>query len=79
MAYGKVRGNPKPLGEIPARIYPIETNASKTRAAILTIPLDFDAGDELDADLVKKLHDDFNEYNHYMLILAGNIATDESF
>ncbi|KAJ4303110.1 hypothetical protein N0V90_002001 [Kalmusia sp. IMI 367209] len=61
MAYGKVRGNPKPLEEIPARIYPIETNASDTRAAILTIPLDFEACDELDAKLVKMLHDDFNE------------------
>ena len=32
------------------------------RAAVLTIPVDFNAGDELDVGLVKKLHDDFNEY-----------------
>ncbi|KAL1608388.1 hypothetical protein SLS60_003329 [Paraconiothyrium brasiliense] len=61
MAYGKVRGISKPLGDIPARIFPFESNASEARAAILTIPVDFNAGDELDADLVKKLHDDFNE------------------
>lgn len=61
MAYGKVRGISKPLGDVPARIYPIESNASEERAAILTVPVDFNAGDELDASLVKKLHDDFNE------------------
>jgi hypothetical protein len=62
MAYGKVRGISKPLGDIPARIYPIESNASEARAAILTVPVDFNAGDELDANLVKKLQHDFNEY-----------------
>jgi len=61
MAYGKVRGIVKPLGEVPARIYPIETNASEARAAILTMPFDFAAGDELDAKLAKRLHDDFNK------------------
>ncbi|OAG05498.1 uncharacterized protein CC84DRAFT_1164015 [Paraphaeosphaeria sporulosa] len=61
MAYGKVRGISKLLGEIPARIYPIESNASESRAAILTVPVDFNAGDELDAKLVEKLHHDFNE------------------
>jgi hypothetical protein len=62
MAYGKVRSIPKPLGDIPARIYPIESNASEARAAILTISIDFNAGDELDANLVTKLQHDFNEY-----------------
>lgn len=62
MAYGKVRGITKPLGDVPARLYPIESNASETRAAILTIPIDFNAGDELDANLVEKLQHDFNEY-----------------
>ncbi|KAF1967023.1 hypothetical protein BU23DRAFT_516962 [Bimuria novae-zelandiae CBS 107.79] len=61
MAYGKVRNILKPLGDVPARIYPIEINATDARAAILTVPIDFNAGDELDAELVKKLHDDFNE------------------
>lgn len=62
MAYGKVRGIPKPLGDVPARIYPIESNASETRAAILTVPVDFNAGDSLDGELVKKLQEDFNEW-----------------
>ncbi|KAL5412104.1 hypothetical protein PMIN04_009987 [Paraphaeosphaeria minitans] len=61
MAYGKVRGISKPLGYVPARIYPIESNASESRAAILTVPVDFNTGDELDAKLVKALHHDFNE------------------
>ncbi|KAF2708601.1 hypothetical protein K504DRAFT_455567 [Pleomassaria siparia CBS 279.74] len=60
MAYGKVRGIEKPMGEIPARIYPVE-KASETQSAILTVHLDFSAGDELDVDLAQKLHDDFNE------------------
>ncbi|KAF2446231.1 hypothetical protein P171DRAFT_519794 [Karstenula rhodostoma CBS 690.94] len=61
MTYGKVRGISKPLGDVPARIYPIESNASESRAAILTVPVDFNAGDELDANLVGKLQHDFNE------------------
>ncbi|KAF1948448.1 hypothetical protein CC80DRAFT_556331 [Byssothecium circinans] len=61
MAYGKVRGIAKPIGEIPARIYPIESNASNTRAAILTVHYDFTVGDELDAELSQKLFNDFNE------------------
>lgn len=62
MAYGKVRGIAKPIGDVPARIFPIESNTSDERAAVLTVPIDFSAGDELDANLVKRLHDDFNEY-----------------
>lgn len=62
MAYGKVRGIAKPLGDIPARIYPVETNASESRAAILTVPFDFVAGDQLDNKLAEKLTDDFNGY-----------------
>jgi hypothetical protein len=62
MAYGKVRGVQKPLGDIPARIYPIPTNASPTRFAILTVPFDFNAGDEVDATLAQKLCDDFTKY-----------------
>ncbi|KAF2682134.1 hypothetical protein K458DRAFT_342498 [Lentithecium fluviatile CBS 122367] len=61
MAYGKVRGIAKPLGDIPARIYPIQTNSSETRAGILTMPFDFAAGDEVATDLVQKLYKDFKE------------------
>lgn len=61
MAYGKVRGIAKPLSDIPARIYPIESNRSENRAAILTIHFDFVIGDELDLDLAKKLWNDFTK------------------
>jgi hypothetical protein len=61
MAYGKVRGIAKPIGDIPARIYTVETNASDARAAILTVHWDFVAGDEVDTDLAQRLCDDFNE------------------
>ena len=60
MAYGKVRGIEKPIGDIPARIYPIESNASETRSAVLTVHFDFSAGDEVDANWSQKLCDDFN-------------------
>ena len=66
MAYGKFNGISKPLGVVPARIYPIESNASAARAAILSVPADFNAGDELDEGLVKRLHDDFNEYEEFL-------------
>jgi hypothetical protein len=62
MAYGKVRGVSKPLGDVPARIYPIPPNASPTRSAILTVPFDFNSGDEVDATLAQKLCDDFTKY-----------------
>jgi hypothetical protein len=62
MAYGKVRSVPKPLGDLPARIYPIPTNASPTRFAILTVPFDFNAEDGVDATLAQKLCDDFTKY-----------------
>lgn len=62
MAYGKVRGITKPLGDLPARIYPIGSNASEAKAAILTIPFDFAAGEELDEGLARQLWKDFNEY-----------------
>ncbi|KAF2643767.1 hypothetical protein P280DRAFT_216219 [Massarina eburnea CBS 473.64] len=60
MAYGKVRGIVKPIGDIPARIYPIASNPSDAKAAILTVHFDFPAGDEVDSDLSQKLCDDFN-------------------
>ncbi|PVI00896.1 hypothetical protein DM02DRAFT_372425 [Periconia macrospinosa] len=60
-AYGKVRGLAKPIGSLPARIYPIQTNASETKAAIITAPIDFAAGDTIDDELAQKLHTDFNE------------------
>lgn len=61
MAYGKVRGIPKPIGEIPARIYAIEPQATDSRAAILTVPFDFAAGDAIDKALSERLRADFNE------------------
>lgn len=61
MAYGKVRGIAKPLGDLPPRIYPLSTTTSPTKAAILTISFDFTAGDKIDPSLAQCLCDDFTK------------------
>lgn len=63
MAYGKVRGVTKPLSPLPLRIYALDPkHASEEKAAILTVPIDFTAGDEIGDNLVQPMCADFNKY-----------------
>ncbi|CAI6332628.1 unnamed protein product [Periconia digitata] len=61
-AYGKVRSVNKPRGILPPRLYPVlGPNVSDSKAAILTVAVDFAAGDAIDERLSQILRNDFNE------------------
>lgn len=61
MAYGAIRGGPKPTLAPVARVYSAPPRAlSYARAALVTVPFDFAADDALDEELERKLAREFN-------------------